>query len=64
MLAIWLKTERRESAVAAVEVDSIETTDVPNGVVVPKDDGVVEPLTAPLNRAKGDALTRWRGESV
>lgn len=55
---------RRESAVVFVEVATTETTDVPNGVVVPKDDGVVDPLTAPLNFANGAALTRCRGASV
>jgi hypothetical protein len=37
----------------AVDVDWIETTEVPNGVVVPNAEGVVEPTTAPLSCAKG-----------
>lgn len=55
---------RSVNGVAAVEVASMETTDVPNGLVVPKEDGVVVPLTALLKRENAEALMRWRGESV
>lgn len=49
---------------ALVEVASIETTDVPKGVVVPNEDGVLVPLTALLNLANAPALMRWRGDKV
>jgi len=49
---------RRDNGVALVEVASMDTTDVPKGVVVPNDDGVVVPLTALLKRANAVALMR------
>ena len=54
---------RKESAVAVVEVASTETTEVPNGVVVPNDDEPV-PLTLPASFAKGALLILWRGDNV
>ncbi len=49
---------RNDNGVALVEVASMETTDVPNGVVVPKEEGVVVPLTALLKRENVAALMR------
>lgn len=56
--------ERTERGVVAVDVASIETIEFAKGVVVPNDEGVLVPLTAPLSFANGVALMRWRGESV
>jgi len=49
---------RNDNGVALVEVASMETTDVPNGVVVPNEEGVVVPLTALLRRENAEALIR------
>ena len=47
-----------------VEVASIVTVEFPIGVVVPKEDGVVLPLTAEATRAKAADEIRCLGESV
>ena len=56
--AICPRIPRIEIPVLCVEVASTEITDVPNGLVVPNEDGVEDPLTDAATRAKGVALTR------
>ena len=46
-----------------VEVASMLTWEFPIGVVVPKDEGVVVPLTAPASWAKAAAEICWRGDN-
>ena len=47
-----------------VDVASIVTTELAIGEVVPNEDGVVVPLTAPDSWENADASMRCRGESV
>jgi len=54
---------RIESGIAFVDEDSIVITEFPIGVVVPKDEGVEVPLTAPASWAKAAAVICWRGDS-
>ena len=56
MFAACPKNARIESGIEAVDVASIVTTDNPIGVVVPKEEGRVAPLTASLKRENADAL--------
>ena len=53
-----------ESGIDSVVVASIVTWDRPMGVVVPKDDGVDVPLTAPAKTAKGVDEISCLGERV
>ena len=52
------------SGIESVLVASMVTTDKPIGVVVPKVEGVLVPLTASDRIEKLEAPRRWRGESV
>ena len=54
---------RIESGTAPEEDASIVTTEFPIGVVVPKDDGVDVPLTAPASWAKTAEAICWRGDN-
>ena len=56
ILTNWLAAARIESGIAPEEEASIVTTEFPIGVVVPKDEGVEVPLTAPASWAKAAAV--------